>query len=109
MKTVEELDLERRMKRNNEKNASGVRGRWDGGFSILKMQTPAMIKAVGKDGETIGTLDIAPVLRDVLNLGAAEGNFGDGYVYQVYNDGTLRIDNENRSAFWAEVPSSVYV
>lgn len=101
MRTLEELDLERRMKRNDEKNKGPIKGRWGEGFSFLKMAAgSSLIKAIGRDGELLGELDIGPIRNDPATL---EGRLADGYLYQIYNDGTIRIDNEHRPPFWAEI------
>ena len=86
---------------------SGVCGRWNEGVSNLKMQGHSKIEALGKRDEILGTLDITSAIESIKQ-GIVKGRLGNGYVFKLYNDGTLRIDNENCPAFWAEIHPSVY-
>lgn len=113
-RTLSELDMERRMRRGSEK--SPVKGRWDGGFSILvfKDDPSPYIMAFDFHGREKGRLDLtALTLPRCFDSSDGTCTFVDqasGGTYQAgmgYDHTTIRIDcmDNDRAAFWCEIPA----
>lgn len=102
------VENRRRVKRDMEKYPNAVNGRWDGGWSRLFVVNGRRLLAKGLDDVVLGGIDLTDMRDAVREHGAHGGRIGGVYVYEVdVASDTVRLDNEEVPAFWAEIPLSL--